>query len=132
MTCLRALERSESYTPGTHLDRWLFRLTRNIWLNELRSRRVRQGAGLVAVEETDISDPAPAMETNILARQVLDKVNQLPAAQRETVLLAYVEGYSYKETAEILDIPIGTVMSRLSSARKSLADLGADRQGRVG
>ncbi|MGR3677933.1 MAG: RNA polymerase sigma factor [Paracoccaceae bacterium] len=132
MACLRAIEKSDSFQAGTHVDRWVFRLTRNIWLNELRSRRVRQGMGLVAVEDVDIPDSVPSTELNIFAREVLRKVNTLPEAQRETVLLTYVEGYSYKETAEILDIPIGTVMSRLATARRALAEFGQDTQGQVG
>ena len=110
----------------------MFRLARNIWLNELRAQLVRQGAGLVAVEDVDLPDQSPATETNIFAREVLSRVNALPEAQRETLLLTYVEGYSYKETAEILEIPIGTVMSRLATARRALADLGRETQGQTG
>ncbi len=126
-TSIRALEQAKHFKPGTHVDRWCFRLAKNIWLNELRARRVRTGNGLVAVEDMDLASTAPETETNIFARQVLSSVYTLPEAQRVTVLLTYVEGHSYKETAEILEIPIGTVMSRLAAARKSLAVLGADR-----
>ncbi len=59
---------------------------------------------------------------NLLAREVLLEVMALPEAQRATVVLVYVEGYSYKEAAEILGIPIGTVMSRLAGARGKLSD----------
>jgi len=59
--------------------------------------------------------------------QVFSAVMDLPEAQRDTVLLAYVEGFSYKETAEFLDIPIGTVMSRLAGARRKLASLTDER-----
>ena len=61
-------------------------------------------------------------ETNIFARQVLNKVQALPDKQRLCVLLVYVEGYSYAEAAETLDIPIGTVMSRLSAARRVITN----------
>lgn len=130
--CLRALEKADSFQAGTHVDRWVFRLARNIWLNELRAQLVRQAAGLVAVEDVDLPDQSPATETNIFAREMLSRVNALPEAQRETLLLTYVEGYSYKETAEILEIPIGTVMSRLATARRALADLGRETQGQTG
>lgn len=119
-TCLRAMEKSELFRPDTHLDRWLFTMAQRIWLNELRARKVREGGGLVPVEETPIADTKPDSETNILARDVLSKVQGLPDAQREAVFLVYVEGYSYKEAAEMMDIPIGTVMSRLAAARKRL------------
>jgi RNA polymerase sigma-70 factor (ECF subfamily) len=126
-TCVRALERSHQFTPGTRLDRWLFSILHSIWINEIRARRVRQGAGQVDAETNLVFDGAAAVETNILAGQVLKKVEALPDAQRETVFLVYVEGLTYREAAEILGIPIGTVMSRLAAARAKLADGGAAR-----
>ena len=119
-TCLRALDKADQFEAGTHLDRWMFRMCQRVWLNELRSRKVRTGGGLVPVEEIDLPDKSPHAEVNILARDVLNKVNALPEAQRQSVLLVYVEGFSYKEAAEIMDIPVGTVMSRLAGARKRL------------
>jgi RNA polymerase sigma-70 factor (ECF subfamily) len=70
-----------------------------------------------------ILDGAKALETNILAAEVLRAIGQLPEAQRETVLLVCAEGYSYAEAADLLRIPIGTVMSRLATARTKLARL---------
>ncbi|WP_299609810.1 RNA polymerase sigma factor [uncultured Tateyamaria sp.] len=119
-TCLRALDKAEQFEPGTHLDRWMFRMAQRVWLNELRSRKVRTGGGLVPVEDIDLPDTSPGAEVNILARDVLNRVNALPEAQRQAVFLVYVEGYAYKEAAEIMEIPIGTVMSRLAAARKRL------------
>ena len=119
-TCVRAMEKSELFQIGTHLDRWLFTMAQRIWLNELRSRKVREGGGLVPVEDTPIPDNKPDAETNILARDVLSKVQGLPDAQRQAVFLVYVEGFSYKDAAEMMDIPIGTVMSRLAAGRKRL------------
>ncbi|MEO0401594.1 MAG: RNA polymerase sigma factor [Pseudomonadota bacterium] len=129
--CLRALDKADQFEPGTHLDRWLFRMTQRVWLNELRSRKVRTGGGLVPVEDIDLPDKSPGAETNILARDVLNRVNALPEAQRQSVVLVYVEGFSYKEAAEIMEIPIGTVMSRLAAARKRLNTDMADVQGDV-
>jgi len=120
-TALRALERAEQFTPGTRLDHWLFAILRSIWFNELRARRVREGQGFVDASEALAFDGAHAIETNISARQVLSAVGRLPEAQRETLFLVYVEGYSYKEAAAALGIPIGTVMSRLAAARAALA-----------
>ncbi|MEO9895833.1 MAG: RNA polymerase sigma factor [Paracoccaceae bacterium] len=119
-TCLRAIEKAEQFQVGTHLDRWMFVMAQRLWLNELRSRKVRQGSGLQSVEDTPLADPSPGVETNIMAHRVLSLVQQLPDAQRHAVFLVYVEGYSYKEAAEIMDIPIGTVMSRLAAGRKRL------------
>jgi RNA polymerase sigma-70 factor (ECF subfamily) len=123
-TCLRALERADQYFPGTRLDRWLFAILRSIWLNELRSRRVREGAGLVAAEEALSVDGAKTVETNVLASEVLTAIQRLPEAQREAVLLVYAEGYTYAEAAEAVGAPVGTVMSRLYAARTALAKLG--------
>ncbi|AYG65274.1 MULTISPECIES: RNA polymerase sigma factor [unclassified Rhizobium] len=121
-TCVRALERAAQFTSGTRLDRWLFAILHSIWLNEVRSRRVRMGQGFVDADETLVFDGARETETHILAGQVLQRVQALPEAQRTAVFLAYVEGLSYREVAEILEVPIGTVMSRLAAARAKLAD----------
>ncbi|WP_184381129.1 RNA polymerase sigma factor [Rhizobium sp. BK619] len=126
-TCVRALERADQFIPGTRLDRWLFSILHSIWLNEIRSRRVRQGQGFVDARETLTFDGAHATETQVMAGQVLKRVNALPEAQRTVVFLAYVEGLSYREVASILDIPIGTVMSRLAAARARLS--GDEREG---
>ncbi|PDS76835.1 RNA polymerase sigma factor [Rhizobium sp. L43] len=125
-TCLRALERADQFIPGTRLDRWLFSILHSIWLNEIRSRRVRQGQGFVDAGETLTFDGAHDTETHVMANQVLRQVNALPEAQRTVVFLAYVEGLSYREVAGILDIPIGTVMSRLAAARARLAGAGSE------
>ena len=118
--CLRALEKSHLYQAGTQLDRWIFRMAHNTWINEIRKNSVRTGAGVFAIEDIELPDENPNPETNLMTRQVLSLVMELPETQRETVLLVYVEGYSYREAAETLDIPIGTVMSRLSAARGKL------------
>ncbi|WP_415401355.1 RNA polymerase sigma factor [Tateyamaria sp. SN3-11] len=127
-TCLRALDKAAQFEAGTHLDRWMFRMAQRVWLNELRSRKVRVGGGLVPVEDIDLPDKTPGADVNILARDVLNRVNALPEAQRQSVFLVYVEGFSYKEAAEIMEIPIGTVMSRLAAARKRLNTEMADVQ----
>ncbi|MEM9267478.1 MAG: RNA polymerase sigma factor [Pseudomonadota bacterium] len=116
----RALEQADKFTPGTKLEAWLFTMTRRVWLNDLRAQKIRTAGGLLPVEDIDLPDAGPDTETNILARQVFAQVMALPEAQRATVILVYVEGYTYAEAAQILDIPIGTVMSRLASARKKI------------
>jgi RNA polymerase sigma-70 factor (ECF subfamily) len=121
--CLRALEREDQFTPGTRLDHWIFRIAQTTWLNQLRADRVRRGRGVVEAEAADLVDLTTDAEANLFLREVLSGVMALPEAQRLTLLLVYVEGYSYQETAEHLDIPIGTVMSRLAAARRRLAAL---------
>ncbi len=128
-TCVRAIERSEQFTPGTRLDRWLISILHSIWLNEIRARKVRQGQGLVDADTALIFDGIREIEANILAAQVLRRVQDLPEVQRETVYLVYVEGMTYREAADALAVPIGTVMSRLAAARAKLADLAAEAAG---
>ncbi|WP_448654218.1 RNA polymerase sigma factor [Pseudomonas fluorescens] len=121
-TCVRALERAGQFAAGTRLDRWLLSIMHSIWLNELRSQRVRQGQGFVDAEQELSFDGERQAQDQVLVAQVIKRVNGLPEAQRETVFLAYVEGLSYKEIAEVLHIPVGTVMSRLAAARVKLAE----------
>ncbi len=122
-TCLRAIERADQFLPGTRVDRWLFAILRSIWLNEIRSKRIREGRGFVDAEEVLTIDGAREIEVNITASAVLRAIDRLPEAQRETILLVYAEGYSYAEAAAALSVPIGTIMSRLATGRAALAKL---------
>jgi RNA polymerase sigma-70 factor, ECF subfamily len=122
-TCLRAIQRADQFVPGTRVDRWLFAILRSIWLNEIRSQRVREGGGFVDAQDVLTTDGAREIEMNITASAVLRAIDRLPEAQRETILLVYGEGYSYAEAAAALGIPIGTVMSRLAAGRAALAKL---------
>ena len=119
--CLRALEKADQFQTGTHLDRWVFRIAQRIWLNDLRAAKVRRGAGVVSLHENDLPESATGTnmtaEANIFVTEVLSSIANLPEAQRSTVMLVYVEGFSYKDAADVLDIPIGTVMRRLAAAR---------------
>jgi RNA polymerase sigma-70 factor, ECF subfamily len=121
--CLRALERERQFEAGTRLDRWVFRIAQTIWLNQLRAEKVRRGAGFVPVEDACLIDGGFDAEANFYLNEVLSQVLALPEAQRTAVLLVYVEGYSYREAADHLEIPIGTVMSRLAGARDRLSAL---------
>lgn len=120
-TCLRALERHAQFQTGSDLGHWLFSILNSIWLNEVRARRVRAGLGIVDAETNLTFDGAREAETRVMTNQLLRRVHELPEAQRVAVFLAYVEGLSYREVAAILDVPIGTVMSRLAAARVKLA-----------
>lgn len=121
-TCVRAIERAGQFTEGTRLDRWLFSILHSIWIDEVRARRVRSGKGFVDAESELVIDGAQDVETRVTANQVLRQIDALPEAQRVSVFLAYVEGLSYREVAQVLDIPVGTVMSRLAGARAKLAE----------
>ncbi len=119
-TALRALEKAHQFEPGSRFDNWSFTIAVSIWRNELRSRSVRLGQGVIDAEEVDLGLEKNSGETNIFASEVLTRIAALPQGQRMAVMLVYVEGNSYREAAEILDVPIGTVMSRLATARQAL------------
>lgn len=131
-TFLKAYRSYASFTEGTNLRAWLFRILTNTHINRYRSKQRRP-------EETELDD----LENLYLYRrlggadrhgrsaedelmdlfgeaEVVAAVEALPESYRMAVLLADVEGFAYKEIAEILDIPIGTVMSRLHRGRKAL------------
>lgn len=120
-SCERALQKAHLFKQGTHFDRWIFKIAYRVWINETRKAVVRSGNGVVSVEEANLQSKDLGPELNILAGEVLCSVMALPVEQRSVVYLAYVEGYSYKECAQMLDIPIGTVMSRLAASRAKLA-----------
>lgn len=121
----QGLSKATQFTPGTHVDRWLFRILHRLWLNRVRATKVRHGAGLVPVEDAglkSLDDP----EQNFFGSEVLKAVAGLSDAQRAPVLLVYVEGYTYAEAADMLEIPVGTIMSRLAAARGRLKEVLGD------
>lgn len=120
-TCVRALERAGQYEEGTHLDRWLIVMMRRIWINELRRKAVQRRQGfLVKQDVQQFVDGNAIVEGTIYLSEVLKEINDLPEAQREAMLLVYGEEYSYRDAAKLLEIPEGTLMSRLARARVSL------------
>lgn len=131
-TSLRAMEKHRLFEPGTKFEPWIFRIAQRIWLNELRANAVRRGQGQISAEDAGLVDKNPDAVANIFHREVLDKVMGLPEAQRVTLVLVYVEGYTYEQTSKILDIPIGTVMSRLAAARAKLVRQLKTEKGSVG
>ena len=121
-----AIERVLAKTPpeDVALDRWMFRVIKNIWIDEIRARKVRSDDGVKqAIDLHDRPDGVAEIEGRTELAQVQRLMQKLPDEQRLVLLLIPVEGYSYKEASEILDIPTGTVMSRLARARAALASL---------
>jgi len=119
-TCVKAIENSDKYKSGTRFESWVYKIANRIWLNELRYQSIRAAAPEMggAYQNPDLS--ARSGEDSLYFQQIIDLIYSLPPAQKTVVVLVYVEGFSYAEAAEILSIPIGTVMSRLASARKKL------------
>jgi RNA polymerase sigma-70 factor (ECF subfamily) len=121
--CVRALERRSQWRPSGSLLSWLFSIMHSIWLNEVRSRQAR-GRWNVHWEQEEAELCADAHATDPAQRalygQVAAWVDALPAEQRDVLLLVAVEGLSYKEAAQVLQVPLGTVMSRLARARLAI------------
>lgn len=123
--CVRALERQEQFQAGSSALSWMFSILHSVWLNEVRARRIRNSATMRWTEdltEIVVDETAVNPEMDALHRQVIGAVEQLPDAQRTVMLLVAVEGMSYREVAEALEIPIGTVMSRLARARLTIGE----------
>src|SRR5256885_11460496 len=130
---IRALRFREQFTPGTNLKAWLFRILTNTFITSYRKRaRQPQTAELDDVDEFSLyrkmsqetpgsnnADPEQEFLDGIVSSEVKDALAALPEKFRTTVLLD-VEGFSYKEIAEMVGVPIGTVMSRLHRGRKFL------------
>jgi RNA polymerase sigma-70 factor, ECF subfamily len=123
--CVRALERRHQLQAGTSTLSWLFSIVHSVWLNEVRARQIRShGAMRWSDDLADtVADPAACdPETYALHQQITSAVEKLPDAQRAVMLLVAVEGLSYREAASVLDVPIGTVMSRLARARLTIGE----------
>jgi len=143
-TYIKAFRHRDQFTPGTNLKAWLFRILTNTFINQYRRKASRpETTELDDVDESilyrhmrDVSpgasspDPEAALIDSTLSSEVKEALESLPEKFRTTVLLD-VEGFSYKEIAKMLDIPIGTVMSRLHRGRKylqkQLYDVARDR-----
>ncbi len=119
--CERALRSPDLFRPGTRMDSWMYRIIQNLWLDDRRRSRTR--GTTIDPDDVYLSDEGKAAqqpEDRMMLAQVRGAMASLPDAQRQVLALIAVEGLSYKETAEVLDVPIGTVMSRLSRAREAL------------
>ena len=121
MTIERALNARRQWQPGTRLDSWLYRIMRNLWIDTARSRtrKARQEAPPEAAEQIGV-DPRPGIEASVDLKRVMAAMERLPDEQREVVALILVEGFGYREVAEMLGLPIGTVSSRLVRGRTAL------------
>jgi RNA polymerase sigma-70 factor, ECF subfamily len=116
----RALRHEASWQRGTRLDSWMFRIVRNLWIDERRAKRNQDVSLEVAgdaVLEDDRSETAEHLLDLAQARRAL---LSLPEEQRSVLCLVVLEGMTYQEAAATLDVPIGTVMSRLSRARAAM------------
>lgn len=118
--CERALSRRAQWQPGTRLDSWMFTILRNLWIDQLRAQPRAVMLDDDALEEIPDGDWDRAIEARLSLDEVMNAMRALSPAMRSVLALVCIDGCSYREAAEALDIPIGTVMSRLARARMEL------------
>ena len=124
----RALMRLDQWRSDARLDSWMFKIVRNAWVDELRSRGRHGKVFLPEEAGENVGTDSMARETDLLAVQ--SAMARLPQEQREAVGLVLVEGLPYREAADVLDVPIGTLTSRLARGREALqAMLGTEAEG---
>ncbi|MFM2390788.1 MAG: hypothetical protein RLZZ437_2343 [Pseudomonadota bacterium] len=122
ITAERAFAARSRFDPTTRLDAWLFRILRNAWIDQ--TRRTQTQGTVVDIDDAPdagIVDGTKTVEDKLMLRSVEAAIAALPTDQREVMLLICVEDLSYKEAAAVLDVPIGTVMSRLARARLAIS-----------
>ncbi|MGV3479659.1 MAG: RNA polymerase sigma factor [Sphingobium sp.] len=121
MAVERALRSRDQWQTGTRLDSWMFRIMRNLWIDEVRMRGRRdqtfapEEAGAMVGDDGD-----RRIEMAVEVTDVGRAMDRLPPEQREAIALVLVGGFAYREAAEILDIPMGTLTSRLVRGREAL------------
>jgi RNA polymerase sigma-70 factor (ECF subfamily) len=123
----KALARAAQWRPEMRLDSWVFGIMKNAWIDEIRSRRRRDRVH--APEEAGLGVGDRSADMRDIALSVQSAMARLPEDQRLAVGLVLVEGLSYKEAAEALDIPIGTLTSRLARGREALQAMLDDAEG---
>ncbi len=130
-TVLRAYRFFDKFKPGTNCKAWLYRIMKNTFINNYRRDQRRPSEvefdaieeireSKVEVDNVSMLNPEQQYANAVLDGDVAWAFDQLPDDYREALTLSLVEGYSYKEIADLMDCPIGTVMSRLHRARKRI------------
>jgi RNA polymerase sigma-70 factor (ECF subfamily) len=124
MTAEKAFKSFAQFQTGTRFDSWLFRICRTVWIDMVRSRarRVAHEAPPEAGASAGF-DPRPGTEAAIDLANAVAAMQRLPEEQREVVALILIDGFGYREAAEILEQPIGTISSRLARGRQALLGL---------
>lgn len=120
--CERALRKVDRFQQGTKMDSWLFRIIQNLWRDSKRRERTRGDEidpDMAALSDEGLSARRP--EDRMMLARVRQAVGELPNDQRLVLALVAIDGMTYRDAAEVLELPIGTVMSRLSRARTQLS-----------
>ena len=123
-TIERALRSRDQWQPGTRLDSWAYRIMRNLWIDTVRARSRKEKVEAPAEEAERLGeDPTAGIEASVELSRMMAAMERLPDEQREVVALILIEGFGYRETAEMLGVPIGTVSSRLVRGRSALLEM---------
>ena len=117
----RAIRKQDMWKPGTNLRAWLFRMMRNLFISKKRRLKTSRNYIEIAQHQTARSTPGNQAD-RMKMRDVGRSMRKLPTEQRQIVLLSAIRGLSYQEISESLEIPVGTVRSRLSRARSTLRE----------
>ncbi|MCK5829854.1 MAG: sigma-70 family RNA polymerase sigma factor [Methylococcales bacterium] len=120
-TLERALARSHQFREGTDLRAWLFTIMHNIYANQVR--RISNGPSFVELPETIDEMTTDTSTSKLELRDLQQAISELPLEQRKILLLVTLEGLPYQQVADMLGIPVGTVMSKLSRTRQHLRKL---------
>ena len=118
--CERVLRRGDQLRDQARVDAWIYGIMRHLWIDEVRTRRVRRHDDLQTAGDVAGADGEQLAEQRMTLDAVRRVLGSMPPEQRSVLLLVCVDGLSYKEAAEVLGTPIGTVMSRLSRGRQEL------------
>src|SRR5215467_2210961 len=120
-TYVRALAHLDQWQSGTRLDSWMFRIAQNLWIDHMRAEKVRGDVVDIGLIDHVLSyDGRIAAESRLALQQLRKDIARLSTEQRNVIRLVCEYGLSYKETGRILNLPAGTVMSRLARARNTL------------
>ena len=122
-TIERALRSRDQWQPGTRLDSWLYRIMRNLWIDTVRARGRRDRHEAPEDAQDVGEDPREAMDASMELQRAMSAMERLPDEQREVVALILIEGFGYREVSEMLELPIGTVSSRLVRGRMALLEM---------
>jgi RNA polymerase sigma-70 factor, ECF subfamily len=123
----RAISKLHLYDPARPLRAWMFAILRNIFISGLRQKsRLPMSKTIEDLREGEDAQ-APDQEVRMSIALIERALDELPAQQREVLILVSLEELSYRETADIIGVPIGTVMSRLSRARSQLQSILEER-----
>jgi len=117
----RALGRRDQWQAGTRLDSWMFRIMKNAWIDETRARARTARVTEQGLEADHVADRRiPTMELRLEANAAERALAELPEDQRVAVALVLIDGLSYREAADVLEVPMGTLTSRLVRGRMAL------------